>query len=100
MVAKPIVARATAGDGLVDLVGRSAPIIAYLFARPDSTPYMEVVPTRDLCEAVIYTEHLLTEHRTAAFAELWQDEDCLFVPRAGAPAAELTFTALEGTFEV
>lgn len=52
--------------------------IAYLYVSDDATPYMEVLVHQALDEAKLQAQRLLAEHASATYAEVWQDDRCVF----------------------
>jgi hypothetical protein len=52
--------------------------IAYLYESDDATPYMEVLVHQRLDEAKLQARRLLAEHVCATYAEVWQDDRCVF----------------------
>ncbi len=61
--------------------------IAYLYVSDDATPYMEVLVHQRLDGAKLQAERLLAEHASATYAEVWENERCVYSTRPAAADA-------------
>ena len=52
--------------------------IAYIYESDDATPHMEVLVHHRFDEAKLQAQRLLVEHASATYAEIWQDDRCVF----------------------
>lgn len=64
-------------------------IICYVYARTPGTPYMEVLPERDLGEAINHARQLLADRPDCGRADLWDEEErvATILQRGGRAAA-------------